>query len=354
MQVRNPRHDPTDPPRPRLGVRQDRPGRVCPQARGTGRRDRLHRRHRQGAGRSRACGHRRCRRHRFPGDHGRAGEDAASAHPWRHPGAARAFRGCRGASRARHRRHRSRGRQPLSVRGGAGARGGLRRTGRDHRHRRPGDDPRRGQEPRQRHGDRRSGRLRRGHRGDGGRQRRDQPETRRALAAKAFARTAAYDSAVSNWLLGETGTDNAGLAGLGGHLRQTLRYGENPHQDAAFYVSAGRPEGLAAARQVQGKELSYNNINDTDAALECVAEFDPSSGGLRHRQACQPVRGGRGVQSARGLSPGAALRSGLGLWRHRGLQPAARRGDGGGRRPDLHRSDHRAGRRSGGPRRARS
>jgi phosphoribosylaminoimidazolecarboxamide formyltransferase/IMP cyclohydrolase len=59
-------------------------------------------------------------------------------------------------------------------------------------------------------------------------------------------------------------------------LRQTLRYGENPHQTAGFYVSAGKSEGIAAARQVQGKELSYNNINDTDAALECVAEFEVS------------------------------------------------------------------------------
>ena len=98
-------------------------------------------------------------------------------------------------------------------------------------------------------------------------------ETRRALAARAFARTAAYDSAVSGWLLDATGTAEPAWRALGGQLRQRLRYGENPHQDAAFYASAGVPEGLAAARQVQGKALSYNNINDTDAALECVAEF---------------------------------------------------------------------------------
>jgi phosphoribosylaminoimidazolecarboxamide formyltransferase / IMP cyclohydrolase len=116
------------------------------------------------------------------------------------------------------------------------------------------------------------------------------PETRRALAARAFARTAAYDSAVSNWLLGETGTTTPPWRAFGGHLRQTLRYGENPHQNAAFYVSAGRPEGLAAARQVQGKELSYNNINDTDAALECVAEFDPGEAAacviVKHANPC--------------------------------------------------------------------
>jgi phosphoribosylaminoimidazolecarboxamide formyltransferase / IMP cyclohydrolase len=70
-------------------------------------------------------------------------------------------------------------------------------------------------------------------------------------------------------------------------LRQSLRYGENPHQDAAFYVSAGRPEGLAAARQMQGKALSYNNINDTDAALECVAEFtEPACVIVKHANPC--------------------------------------------------------------------
>ena len=62
---------------------------------------------------------------------------------------------------------------------------------------------------------------------------------------------------------------------IGGHLIEPLRYGENPHQAAAFYRTPERRPGVATARQVQGKELSYNNINDTDAACECVAEFDP-------------------------------------------------------------------------------
>jgi phosphoribosylaminoimidazolecarboxamide formyltransferase / IMP cyclohydrolase len=112
------------------------------------------------------------------------------------------------------------------------------------------------------------------------------PETRRALAAKAFARTAAYDSAVSGWLFADkAGGPAPAWRALGGRLKQTLRYGENPHQGAAFYVSAGPPQGLAAARQVQGKELSYNNINDADGALECVAEFDPA-----HAAACVIVK----------------------------------------------------------------
>ena len=115
-------------------------------------------------------------------------------------------------------------------------------------------------------------------------------KTRRALAAKAFARTAAYDSAVSGWLLDEAGVAAPPWRALGGRLRECLRYGENPHQDAAFYVSAGPSEGLAAARQVQGKALSYNNINDTDAALECVAEFDPQTAAacviVKHANPC--------------------------------------------------------------------
>ncbi len=101
------------------------------------------------------------------------------------------------------------------------------------------------------------------------------PEMRKKLAAKAFARTAAYDAAVSTWLLAEAGIEAVSHRAFGGSLRQTLRYGENPHQSAAFYVTGEARPGVATARQVQGKELSYNNINDTDAAFECVAEFDP-------------------------------------------------------------------------------
>jgi phosphoribosylaminoimidazolecarboxamide formyltransferase/IMP cyclohydrolase len=104
-------------------------------------------------------------------------------------------------------------------------------------------------------------------------------ELRTALAAKAFARTAVYDAAISNWFAGQIGETAPRYFALPGTLRQTLRYGENPHQAAAFYISPAngrvRP-GVATARQVQGKELSYNNLNDTDAAYELVAEFDPA------------------------------------------------------------------------------
>jgi phosphoribosylaminoimidazolecarboxamide formyltransferase/IMP cyclohydrolase len=98
---------------------------------------------------------------------------------------------------------------------------------------------------------------------------------RRALAAKAFARTAVYDAAIAGWLSRETGEASPAYAAIGGRLKQALRYGENPHQTASFYASGEPRFGVVTARQVQGKELSYNNIADTDAAYESVAEFDP-------------------------------------------------------------------------------
>src|ERR1700761_379697 len=99
---------------------------------------------------------------------------------------------------------------------------------------------------------------------------------RRRLAAKAYARNAAYDAAISNWFAGELNSEAPDFRAFGGRLIQALRYGENPHQKAAFYRLPDKRPGVAAARQLQGKELSYNNINDTDAAYECIAEFDPA------------------------------------------------------------------------------
>lgn len=97
------------------------------------------------------------------------------------------------------------------------------------------------------------------------------------LAAEAFARTAAYDAAIAAWFVRDTAFPPRMT--LTGALRQSLRYGENPHQQAAFYVNGtgvnDRRAGVATATQIQGKELSYNNLNDTDAAFECVAEFEP-------------------------------------------------------------------------------
>jgi phosphoribosylaminoimidazolecarboxamide formyltransferase / IMP cyclohydrolase len=101
---------------------------------------------------------------------------------------------------------------------------------------------------------------------------------RRKLAQIAYARTAAYDAAVSNWfatqLEGDAPPRRRAFAGT---LRQSLRYGENPHQEAAFYATGEQRPGVSNAEQLQGKELSYNNINDTDAAYEMVGEFDPQT-----------------------------------------------------------------------------
>ncbi|WP_036288104.1 bifunctional phosphoribosylaminoimidazolecarboxamide formyltransferase/IMP cyclohydrolase [Methylocystis sp. ATCC 49242] len=100
--------------------------------------------------------------------------------------------------------------------------------------------------------------------------------TRRRLAQKAFARTAAYDSAISNWLAKELGEASPPVRAFGGRLSEPMRYGENPHQSAGFYLTGEARPGVATARQAQGKQLSYNNVNDTDAAFECVSEFDPA------------------------------------------------------------------------------
>jgi phosphoribosylaminoimidazolecarboxamide formyltransferase / IMP cyclohydrolase len=97
---------------------------------------------------------------------------------------------------------------------------------------------------------------------------------RRRLAAKAYARTAAYDAAIANWFARELNETAPDYRSVGGRLIEKLRYGENPHQSAAFYRTPDARFGVATARQLQGKQLSYNNINDTDAAFECVAEFD--------------------------------------------------------------------------------
>ena len=101
-------------------------------------------------------------------------------------------------------------------------------------------------------------------------------ELRQKLAAKAYARTAAYDAAISNWFAETLHDDAPAYRAFGGKLAEALRYGENPHQIAAFYRSPGQRFGVATTRQLQGKQLSYNNINDTDAAYECAAEFDPN------------------------------------------------------------------------------
>ncbi|MDT8870438.1 bifunctional phosphoribosylaminoimidazolecarboxamide formyltransferase/IMP cyclohydrolase [Komagataeibacter rhaeticus] len=110
---------------------------------------------------------------------------------------------------------------------------------------------------------------------------------RTKLAGAAYARTAAYDAAIAKWFAGQEGEDLPPRMIVAGEKRESLRYGENPHQKAAFYTDGTTRPGVATARQIQGKALSYNNINDTDAAFEAVAEFDePAVVIVKHANPC--------------------------------------------------------------------
>jgi phosphoribosylaminoimidazolecarboxamide formyltransferase/IMP cyclohydrolase len=111
---------------------------------------------------------------------------------------------------------------------------------------------------------------------------------RKKLAATAFAHTASYDSAVSTWFAAQVGDEYPEVLTVSATKQQALRYGENPHQTAAFYVSDRNHPGVANAIQVQGKELSYNNINDTNAAFELVSEFTdaPAIAIIKHANPC--------------------------------------------------------------------
>jgi len=153
---------------------------------------------------------------------------------------------------------------------------------------------------------------------------------RRAMAQKAYARTAAYDAAISNWLAREIDETAPAWRAFGGKLSNALRYGENPHQNAAFYVGPESRPGVATARQVQGKELSYNNINDIDAAYELVAEFDPSAGAavaiIKHANPCGVAVGGsllEAYERALACDPVSAFGGVVAL--NRKLDPAAAR-----------------------------
>jgi len=115
---------------------------------------------------------------------------------------------------------------------------------------------------------------------------------RKKLAQRAYARTAAYDAAISAWFAGQLGETFPPRWSISGQLSQTLRYGENPHQQAAFYVTGEQRPGVATAIQLQGKELSYNNLNDTDAAFELVAEFErPAVAIIKHANPCGVAEG---------------------------------------------------------------
>jgi len=118
---------------------------------------------------------------------------------------------------------------------------------------------------------------------------------RQELAAKAYARTAAYDAAISQWFAETLNVEAPEWRAFGGKLAQVMRYGENPHQQAGFYLTGEKRPGVATARQIQGKQLSYNNINDTDAAFELVSEFDPARTAavaiIKHANPCGVAEG---------------------------------------------------------------
>ncbi|OJF91217.1 bifunctional phosphoribosylaminoimidazolecarboxamide formyltransferase/IMP cyclohydrolase [Pararhizobium antarcticum] len=118
---------------------------------------------------------------------------------------------------------------------------------------------------------------------------------RQTMAAKAYARTAAYDTAIAGWFAEVLDTPMPRHRTIGGVLKEEMRYGENPHQKAAFYVTGENRPGVATATLLQGKQLSYNNINDTDAAFELVAEFLPENAPacaiIKHANPCGVATG---------------------------------------------------------------
>jgi phosphoribosylaminoimidazolecarboxamide formyltransferase/IMP cyclohydrolase len=110
---------------------------------------------------------------------------------------------------------------------------------------------------------------------------------RRRLAAEAYAHTAAYDAWIAAYMLGDGGADFPHELAFAGRLRQSLKYGENEHQRAAFYGYGPDPGGLGGARQLQGKELGFNNIQDAAAAMGLVSDFDrPAAAIVKHMNPC--------------------------------------------------------------------
>jgi phosphoribosylaminoimidazolecarboxamide formyltransferase/IMP cyclohydrolase len=167
---------------------------------------------------------------------------------------------------------------------------------------------------------------------------------RKRLAQTAYARTAAYDAAISNWLAAQIGEATPPYRAIGGTLAEPMRYGENPHQSAAFYRGPDARPGVATARQVQGKQLSYNNVNDTDAAFECVAEFDPARTAavaiIKHANPCGVAEGEsllEAYEKALRCDPVSAFGGIVALNRPSMPKPPADRGD-------FHGGDRRAGR----------
>ena len=247
---------------------------------------------------------------------------------------------------ARHPADRSAGGQPLSVRGDRREGRRLRRLHREHRHRRAGDDPRRRQEPRRRRGGGRAGRLRR----------RCSPSLsqhggattlalRKKLAAKAYARTASYDAAISNWFAKELGRSGAVVPRLRRQARRgaALRREPAPERGVLSLARAARRRRHRAAGAGQAALLQQHQRHRRGLRMRRRVRSQAHRRG-RHHQARQSVRRGGGRQHRRGLSQGAGLRFHLGVRRHRRAEPHARRRGRPRHHRDFHRGDHRAGR----------
>ena len=197
-----------------------------------------------------------------------------------------------------HRADRSSGRQPLSLRSDGREGRGLRGVHRKYRYRRACDDPRRGQEPQRRRRRCRCQRLQAVL---------DELEAnegattlflRRKLAAKAYARTAAYDAAISNWFAGELNTEAPDFRAFGGRLIQALRYGENPHQKAAFYRLPDKRPGVSTRASCRARNCPTTTSTTPTRRSNASPSSIPAHGGLRHHQARQSLRRRRGSDLA--------------------------------------------------------
>ncbi len=274
-----------------VGLRQDRHRRVRPRPGRAGRGDRLHRGHRPRARRARACGAGDRGLHRLSRDDGRAREDAAPA-PLR--GSARACATTKRTCRQRPSRGSSRWTScaSTSTRSSRPSPAATPRRGdhREHRHRRPDDDPRRGEEPRLRRGRRRPGRLR----GRAGRAARvgraPVAGDARAARGEAFAYTARYDAAISSWFAAAHPRGLSAAAGRGLREGDGAALRREPPPTRALTTRARAPPRTCwrAWRQLHGKELSFNNLLDLSSARELAEEFERAR--VRDRQAQQPLR----------------------------------------------------------------
>ena len=171
---------------------------------------------------------------------------------------------------------------------------------------------------------------------------------RARLAAKAFARTAAYDAAIATWYANALGDELPDRILPAASLRERLRYGENPHQSAALYLTGEKEPRHRHGAAATGEAALLQQYQRRRRRLRADLRSAGGERGRRHRQARQSLRRGARAQPRRGLFAGARLRPGLRLWRHRRGEPAARPRRGGSDHRHLHRSRGGAGRRRGG------